>query len=79
MDFKDFTVILDEYVVVDPEDGFCFFWSKSEFEANLFYKVNRSLHSSLLPEVFLPDYSPGQARGGSDDCILSTSDRKSVV
>lgn len=21
----------------------------------------------------LPDYSPGQARGGSDDCILSTS------
>ena len=48
LDLKDFTVILDEYVVLDPEDGFCFFWSKSEFEANLFYKVNRSLHSSLL-------------------------------
>lgn len=25
MDIKDFTVILDEYVVVDPVDGFCFF------------------------------------------------------
>ena len=43
MDIKDFTVILDEYVVVDPVDGFCFFWSKSQFEADLFFKVNKSL------------------------------------
>lgn len=42
LDFKDFTVILDEYVVLDPEDGFCFFWSKSEFEATLFLRlINR--------------------------------------
>nr|DAO34957.1 MAG TPA: FIG, FBPase/IMPase/glpX-like domain [Inoviridae sp.] len=48
MDIKDFTVILDEYVVVDPVDGFCFFWSKSQFEADLFFKVNKSLRASLL-------------------------------
>ena len=36
MDIKEFTITLDEYVVVDPVDGFCYFWSKSEFEANLF-------------------------------------------
>ena len=33
MDIKEFTITLDEYVVVDPVDGFCFFWSKSKFEA----------------------------------------------
>jgi len=29
MDIKEFTITLDEYVVVDPVDGFCYFWSKS--------------------------------------------------
>ena len=48
MDIKEFTITLDEYVVVDLVDGFCFFWSKSEFEANLFYKVNCSLRASFL-------------------------------
>ena len=48
MDIKEFTITLDEYVVVDPVDGFCYFWSKSEFEANLFYKVNCSLRASLI-------------------------------
>lgn len=38
MDIKEFTITLDEYVVVDPVDGFCYFWSKSEFEANLFIR-----------------------------------------
>lgn len=47
MDIKKFTIMLDEYVV-DPVDGFCYFWSKSEFEANLFFKVNKSLRASLL-------------------------------
>lgn len=48
MDIKEFTITLDEYVVVDPVDGFCYFWSKSEFEAHLFYKVNCSLRASLI-------------------------------
>lgn len=48
MDIKEFTITLDEYVVVDPVDGFCYFWSKSEFEAYLFFKVNKSLRASLL-------------------------------
>lgn len=48
MDIKEFTITLDEYVVVDPVDGFCYFWSKSEFEATLFFKVNKSFRASLL-------------------------------
>ena len=43
MDIKEFTIMLDEYVVVDPVDGFCYFWSKSEFEANLFLKVKEQM------------------------------------
>lgn len=48
METNDFTVMLDEYVVLDPVDGFCYFWSESRLEAYLFYKVNKSLHASFL-------------------------------
>ena len=48
MDIEEFTITLDEYVVVDPVYGFCYFWSNSEFEATLFFKVNKSLRASLL-------------------------------
>ena len=48
MRLDEFTVMLDEYVVVDPVEGFCYFWSKSKFEADLFFKVNKSLRASLL-------------------------------
>lgn len=47
-DLDNFTVMLDEYIVLDSDDGFCFFWSDSEFEANLFLKVNAALHAKLL-------------------------------
>ena len=45
---EEFTIILDEYVVIDPEDGFCFFWSASKIACQIFLKVNKSLHASLL-------------------------------
>lgn len=45
--FEDFTVILDEYVVIDDE-GFCFFWSDSAIAAYTFILVNASLHAKLL-------------------------------
>lgn len=38
MDIKDFTVILDEYVVVDPVDGFCFFGRNRNLKLIFFSK-----------------------------------------
>lgn len=38
MDIKEFTITLDEYVVVDPVDGFCYFWSSQNLKRIFFIK-----------------------------------------
>ena len=49
MDFDNyFTVICDEYVVVDKDDGQIFFWSPSISECLTFCRVNSHLNVTLL-------------------------------
>ena len=49
MDFdSNFTVICDEYIVVDKDDGQLFFWSSSLPECLTFCRVNSHLNVTLL-------------------------------
>ena len=49
MDFdNNFTVICDEYIVVDKDDGQLFFWSSSLPECLTFCRVNSHLNVILL-------------------------------
>lgn len=45
---KNFTVICDEYVVVDRKDGQIFFWSPYLRECLIFCRVNSQLNVKLL-------------------------------
>ena len=48
MDIKDFTVMLDEYIVIDKKDGFLYYWSVSMAACFLFLRVNKSLDATIL-------------------------------
>ena len=39
MSLDEFTVMLDEYVVVDPVDGFCYFWSNAAVNPKIGTKI----------------------------------------
>lgn len=48
MDIKDFTILLDEYIVIDKKDGFLYYWSVSMAACFLFLRVNKSLDATIL-------------------------------
>lgn len=47
----DFTVMLDEYVILGTKDGICYYWSDSIVSCMLFLRVNKSLHDVKLLHV----------------------------
>lgn len=48
---RDFTVLIDEYVVIDVNDGFVYFWSISMAACVMFLRVNKSLRSVKLLHI----------------------------
>ena len=48
---NDFTIMIDEYVVIDVNDGFVYFWSSSMAVCVMFLRVNRSLRSVKLLHI----------------------------
>ena len=44
----EFTIMCDEWLVVDVNDGFLFFWSADHEEAERFQRVNCCLDVMLL-------------------------------
>ena len=46
MDIKEFTITLDEYVVVDPVDGFCYFCQSQNLKRIFF--IRSIVHFALL-------------------------------
>lgn len=48
---NDFTIMIDEYVVIDVIDGFVYYWSESMAAYLMFLRVNSSLHSVKLLHI----------------------------
>lgn len=46
-----FTIMIDEYVVIDKKDGFVYFWSTSIAACMMFLRVNRSLQSVKILHI----------------------------
>jgi len=48
---NDFTIMIDEYVVIDVIDGFVYYWSDSMAACLMFLRANSSLHSVKLLHI----------------------------